>query len=147
MSSKNIGTIDPAEVFVLFGPKRITGFAKGQYFNATKDNPDHTYEEGADGEGAFVRIPSNAWTITLTLMATSRSNDYLWLCRETDLNLTPGGVLVPFAINHKGTKLVGAKARIMGPPSVSYSSDGAETRVWVFKATFFEGTLTGLTSE
>jgi hypothetical protein len=144
MGSNNIATIDPLEVFINFGPKRLQGFGSGQYFAASKVNDDFTYEEGADGEGVFVKVPSNAWNLTVTLAQTSRSNDYLWTARQTDLE-SPGGVLLPFAIIHKGTNLVSAQCRAMRPPDISYA-DGVEQRVWAFLATFFEGTVQGLTS-
>ncbi len=133
------------KIFATLGPFRLTGWAQGQYFLASKLNDDHVYEEGADGEAWFVRMPSSAWTITLTMVQTSLDNTFLWEQRRLDL-ATPGGLLLPFGIEHRGTVLVSAKTRIMRPPDIGFSSGTGETRVWTLTATNFDGVVLGLTS-
>ena len=144
MPSENIATIDPAEIFITFGPKRLTGFAEGTYFTATKVNDDFTYIEGSDGEGVFVRNPSNAWNITVVLQQSSKSNEVLSVARELDRN-TPGGVLSTMKASHRGTSLNSAKCRIIRPPDITFAN-GVESRTWSMIATFFEGPITGMQS-
>ncbi|MCP4967438.1 MAG: hypothetical protein GY926_19670 [bacterium] len=144
MPSTNIATIDPQQIFIQLGTKRITGFASGQYFSAVKRNDDSVYEEGSDGEGLRVRIPSNAWDLTITLMQSSRSNDMLWERYLLDLN-APGGLVLPFKVTHQGTQLVSAKTWITKPTDFTLSN-GVETRVWPLLATFLVGTVQGISS-
>jgi hypothetical protein len=140
----NVSVIDPKEVHIVVGTHRVQGFARGQYFNAEKINDDVSFEEGTDGEQVFVESTSEGWTITITLLQSSRSNDKLWAIRQAARN-APGGAPVPLAVTHRGTKMVSAAVRIQKPPAVSFA-DGVETRVWTMLAANFEGTIQGLTS-
>lgn len=143
MSSNNVGVIKQDDIFIIIGGKRITGFPKGQFFSASKASDDVEVDDGCDGEIAMIENASELWNITLTLMQTSRSNDVLWDFRQAARN-TPGGILIPMAVIHFGTKLVSSGVRIRKPPDVSFSN-GVETRVWGIIAPNYEGTLQGLT--
>lgn len=140
----NVAVIDPKEVHIIVGKKRVSGFARGQYFSAEKINDDVSFEEGVDGEQVWVEIPSEAWNISLVLMQSSRSNDVLWEIRQA-ARTAPGSPPVPLAVIHRGTKLVSAACRIVKPAAVTFA-DGVETRTWGLIAANFEGSVQGLTS-
>jgi len=143
MSSSNVGVIKQEDIFIIIGGKRITGFPKGQFYVASKASDDVEVEDGCDGEIAMIENASELWNVTITLMQTSRSNDFMWKFREAARNAL-GGILLPMAIIHHGTKLVSAGVRIRKPPDISFSN-GVETRVWPIIAPNYEGTLQGLT--
>lgn len=73
----NTKTYDPKQVIVIFKGVPIVGFADGTFVSITPAGDRYTKQVGADGEVA--RGKSNDYTseVTITLMQTSISNDYL----------------------------------------------------------------------
>ena len=146
MPSTNTPNVDLEHLFIIAGIKRLGGWADGQFFSAEKTRDDYVFGEGGDGESYTIRVPSNSWVGTCTLLQTSRSNDYLNELRQLQLN-TPGNLPFNFSVSHEGTVLGSASARIIAPPAVSYGSGGIETRVWRFHLASFVGPIRGISSD
>lgn len=145
LPSQNVGNIDHSEVFIIVGKRRAVGMPRnGQFYSADKMNDDFEFGEGIDGEMWVQRISGDAYRIDLTLLATSRFNDYLWNLRQRVLN-TPGNPPFPLAVIHKDTKLATAFCWIIKPPPITYGN-GEQVRLWPFYAAGYVGKLTGITS-
>lgn len=142
--SNDVGICDPLEVFALYGPKRLQGFAKGQYLSITKRTRTFTADEGTDGAVTVNKVPGRLWDASVTLLQSSSSNDVLHEFLEEAEN-APGGVFHPFAFTHGATKLVAAVAVVDGPPMIG-RSDGVDTYVWNFILTNFVGKIRALRS-
>lgn len=68
---------DPQQVIVVFKGIPIKGFAKGQFIKVSRDSDTFSTEEGAQGDIVRIRKRSKKATATITLLASSSSNDDL----------------------------------------------------------------------
>lgn len=141
---QDTGVCDADELFITYSVKRLRGFAKGQYWNATRRSKAFTADEGTDGAVQITKMPSRLWDGQLTLLQSSSSNDVLHELLNASEN-TPGGIFHPLAMVHGTTKLVAAVAVIDGTPSVG-RSDGIDTYVWNFIMMQFDGKIRALRS-
>lgn len=79
-----VTTYNPRKVTCSFGTHMVSGFADDSFISIEADGDGTSYVIGADG--AMVRSidPSNVYKITLTLLQTSQTNDYLMARWEQD---------------------------------------------------------------
>lgn len=139
-------TIDHEELYVLFGPYRIKGRAKGQSVSVVYDEDAFQKVVGVDGEGFFIKNSDHGATITLTLVQSARSNFVLSAFHLAD-RLLPGGLMRPLVIKEANgrTLLAASKARIMKMADSTWS-DGGEVRTWTISTTNLRGTVGGVDS-
>lgn len=111
----------------------VTGFGEGDAFSLEFDEDDWNLTVGADGEDARSYIPNRAGTLTITLMATSLSNDAMNAVRLLDE--TTGQGQVPVLIkNINGTESwAAAQAWVQRRSNVSVGRD-VGTREWVIRS-------------
>jgi hypothetical protein len=143
--SQDVGICDPLEVFCLYGPKRIQGFSKGQYFSATPRSQGFTADEGTDACVTVTKMAGKLWDASITLSQSSSSNDILDDFFQAALS-TPGGIFHPFSFTHGGTKMVAAVAVIASRPTIGRSDGTGDTYVWPFILTQFDGKIRALRS-
>lgn len=74
----DIITYSPEEVTVLVaGLIEIKGFVEGTFISVSRDVPLFSIKEYADGSSARIKNPSKTYSVELSLMSTSPSNDAL----------------------------------------------------------------------
>ena len=72
-----MNTYDPKKIVLIFGPQELKGFADGTFIDVEPLGDGITSVSGADGEVARTMSPDSRCKITVTLLSTSASNDYL----------------------------------------------------------------------
>lgn len=130
MSTK---TYDPGLVVVSIGGNIISGFADGTFISVERTSDSFSKQVGADGEVTRVRSRDRSGSITLTLMASSLSNDILTALHKLD-ELSGTGV-VPFLLKDlAGTTLVAAQSCwIRKPANVEFGKE-LSNREWALDA-------------
>lgn len=129
MSAK---TYDPKAIILIIGGVPITGFADGTFISVAPSSDRYTKVVGADREVA--RSASNDFTseITITLLQTSSSNDYLSTLLNLD-KLAHGGKRSIQIKDLLGTTLLFYQdGWINTPPTIEFSKEVGE-RSWVFQ--------------
>lgn len=127
-------TIDPKLVIPTFLGIPLSGFADGAFIKIERNADAFSLVVGSDGESARARSRNRSGRITLTLLQTSASNDFLSAAHRADEIGVPGGK-GPFLVKDlAGTTLVSApSAWIVKFPSTEFSRD-VGSREWVFES-------------
>ena len=124
-----VRTIDPKFIVITMGAVLVTGYAPDTFVNVATEDDFFVKQRGADG--TVERYAKNVYDamITLTLLATSVSNQGLQLLHDTD-KLTNAGK-VPFLMKDlNGTTLATfPQAWIKKNPDLEGSSSET-TREW-----------------
>jgi hypothetical protein len=124
-------TYDPKLVVVAFGGNVIQGYADGSFVEiAPNDGDGFKKVVGADGEVARSKSNDNTHTVTITLLQTSASNDFLSNIRSADK--LAGKSIYPLSVTDiNGTSIFfWPEAWIHGDPSWSGGKEVGE-RQWV----------------
>ncbi len=72
-----VKTYDPKEVSVIIGSQPLGGFADGDFVTVERNEDGWSLLVGADGETTRAKNANKAGKITVRLLASSASNDYL----------------------------------------------------------------------
>ncbi|MFX0205153.1 MAG: DUF3277 domain-containing protein [Candidatus Hodarchaeota archaeon] len=124
-------TYDPSQIIVTFGGVPISGFDDGTFISVAPSSDYFTKKSGADGEVA--RAKSNDYTdeVTITLMSSSASNDYLSGIVLLD-RTSNTGVLPLQILDLNGTTLhFWPSAWIKSRPTSDFGKE-ITSRAWVF---------------
>jgi len=130
-ANPNVTTYDPKKVIITFGGIPLGGFVNGTFVNVTASTPRFTKVVGADGEVSRSKSADNTSEITITLMQSSLSNQYLSGLTTVD-KLTGKGIL-PFTITdlNGGTLKFWPQAWITTDPDLDFAAELGE-REWTF---------------
>ena len=71
------GNLDPSKVSIIVGGRYLTGFAPDGIFNLVWNADRVTYTAGSQGDGVYVEGADNSALLTVTLLPTSPSINYL----------------------------------------------------------------------
>ena len=127
-----VTTYDPLLNVFSFAGLNITGFAPDTYISVERNEDAFTLVVGASGEATRSHNRNRSGTVTLTLMASSLSNDALSAIAVAD-ELSGAGVSALFLKEANGTTLVMASnAWIRKLPTVDRAKE-AGTAEWVFE--------------
>lgn len=122
---------DPKAVVSIYAGNLLTGYADGTFVSAKRTSDKQTAVVGSDGQVCVVKSADNSGEITLTLMASSKSNDIL----SAIATLQEIGPLVPAPFLLKdllGTTVVsGQNAWIKKRPDIEFGKE-LSNREWVF---------------
>lgn len=122
-------TYSPQDISVTVGGVDIHGFPDGDFVSVEFAEDAFSAVQGADGEVTWNKNPNTLATITLTLMATSPSNDYLSTLHITD-KLSGLGTAPIMIKDTKGRDLfISEAARIMKFANMTKGKE-AGTREW-----------------
>lgn len=123
---------DPKKVSVIVGSQPVAGFADGEFVTCERNEDGFTLLTGADGESTRAKNANRSGKITIRLLASSASNDYLsalQLADELAGNAT-FGVMVKDGF---GTSIyTAATAWINKTPPAAFGKE-AGTREWVLE--------------
>jgi hypothetical protein len=122
---------DPKRVVVTFKGVRLTGYMSGTFVSAERETQSFSKVVGAGGDVVRVRSRNRSGTATVTLQASSPSNDVLsGFLLEDELLGTGTGPLMVKDLN--GTTILEApEAWIQKPPDVEFGDDES-SREWMF---------------
>lgn len=127
-------TYDPASLVITVGTHMVTGYAEDTFLNIEPDGDGTVAVAGADGEVGRALSHNPLHTITVSLLQTSRSNDFFSALVNRD-RATGGRGVVPLAIRDlRGNLLFAAsQAWVKNRPTVERGS-GINAQEWVLQA-------------
>ncbi len=136
-------TYDPAKLLFSIGGLIIGGYADGTFLEVERDEDAFTKTTGASGETARAKNNHKGGSITLTLMSTSLSNDFLTAIAIAD-ELTGAGVVPCFGKELNGTTaFASAQCWIKKLSKVDRSKEISTTQ-WVIDCADLELAVGGL---
>jgi Protein of unknown function (DUF3277) len=103
----DVKTYDPRMVALIIDGVQITGFAEEKMI-AVKTHGDINKVVGADGEVARSMSANRTVDVTISLLETSQTNDFLSNLHELDIN-TGNGMVTFLLKDLNGTTLISAK--------------------------------------
>lgn len=126
-----VRTYNPANVILTFGSVIASGYADGTTIAIERSAESFTRKKGIDGTVERVNTNSFDFTITLTLLQTSITNDALSAIHNSDIVNADG--VYPLTIRDLGgTTLFSApSAWIQQDPNEEFADD-TTNREWVF---------------
>lgn len=127
-----VKTYDPAQVLLIIAGIPISGYAKGTFINAGRENPTFNLSVGSDGEGARAKSNDKSGNLTLTLIQTSVSNDALSGLHALD-EASGDGVGPLLLKDNSGRTLIEAETCWLEKPADSEFSDEITDREWTVK--------------
>lgn len=141
-----IGNYAPQDIAITVGGLVIEGYAPDSFISIEQVEDTFSMAQGADGYATRARTSNRNATATITLLASSPSNDVLTAAYNKDVK---AGVAVSFQlVDLNGTTLVrAAKAWVRRLPTVEFGSGADNTREWaldLFEADISVGGATSL---
>ena len=123
----------PEDVTILVaGLLQIEGLAEGSFVTISKDTMPFTSVRTTDGQLHRIYVNDQSYTMTLTLMSTSESNDFLTKLWQID-ELSKLGKFPMLVKDQLGSSLFfSATSWIESVPDSEFT-DNISTRTWVFK--------------
>ena len=126
-----VKTYNPKDIVITFGGYPLTGFADGTFLMVAPKNDRFTPVSGADGEAARAKSNDKTYEVTLTLLQTSLSNNYLSGILALD-DISNEGKLPLLITDVRGTTLFSfLQAWIRIPPTSEFSKE-ISNREWIF---------------
>ena len=124
-------TYDPKKTVVTWGGVIVTGFADGSFISMTRSGDVFEKRKGADGSVDRINKNANDFTVQLTIMQTSPTNDALSALLLVDQSLNTS--VLPLTVKDlSGTTLFFApQAWIQKDPDDEFS-DSLGSRQWTF---------------
>lgn len=126
------GIYDASKITVVLKNMNVTGFKKGTFVTANKDDESVTVESNAQGEATWAINNSKLGTITLTLNQTS---PFCKVLNQLDKTHEFFPIWVNDPIN--GEKRGGTQAMVTKAADATYS-DGNEARQYTIKVGDFD---------
>lgn len=123
----------PARTKCNIGGVAIKGFAADTFITITKDEDSFALSKGINGETTRTLIVDNCYTVEITLMRSSKSNDYLSALCNADMNPdTMGAGVVPVFIQGDRSRetFVASQAYIVKLPDEEYNNGEDGSRTW-----------------
>jgi len=143
-ANRNVTTYDPKKVIITFGGIPISGFANGTFINVTPSSDRFSKVVGADGEVSRSKSADNTHEVTITLLQSSLSNQYLSGIESLD-RITSKGIL-PLTVTdlNGGSLKFWPQAWITTDPDLGYAAEQTD-RVWTFNTGQVAASNTGAT--
>jgi hypothetical protein len=123
-------TYNAKDLVIIFGIHTVEGFGEDTKVTVERNADSWTMKTGVDGTVTRSKSNNKTGTITINLMQTSESNDFLSAIAITD-ELSSAGVLPVLVKDNNGTSLhTGLEAWIRKPTNSEYALEAGE-REWV----------------
>lgn len=138
-----VRTYDAKRVAITIGSHILGGYGEDTFISMEPNGDGTVSVAGADGEIARSMSNNTLHRITITLQATSPSNDYLSELLARD-RASGGAGVVPFVLRDlRGTTLVAAsQAWVVNSPTVEFGAQVGE-REWELDAVITDFTVGG----
>lgn len=137
-------TYDPTKVTVTVGSYKLSGFSEGSLVKCERNQDSFKLTVGGDGHQIRSKSPDRSGKITVTLLQSSASNEFLSSLAVMDETGTADPVTAPAPAPNGGIQSVTVKdlngntvwsspeAWVMKPPSASFEKE-AKDREWVLE--------------
>lgn len=126
-------TVNAKNIIITLAGVRIEGFADGDFLNIEHED---SYADVVGSDGLVARSASNDGraTITLTLLQTSPSNDFLDALHTADINAPNGAGVGPFTMSDLfgRSEAFAPETWIQKKPSVVFGREVGD-REWVLR--------------
>jgi hypothetical protein len=124
---------DPKKVTINLGGHIAEGFADGTFVSVTRNNQTWQVASGASGEHARAKSNDRTGTVEITLMQTSKTNDYLTSKMLLDEGSDNAGKFAFGIIDANGATIVGAiEAWVQQPPTIEFGKELGD-RAWTLE--------------
>lgn len=124
-----MATYDPLKVLLTIGVNRITGFASGTFIEVERNADAVNLLVGTQGEYAWAIGRDRSGIITLTLMHTAFSNDFLEVMARADELGGLGGRSALIEDLNGRTLIRAPEVHVLKRPTISYGAE-VMTREW-----------------
>jgi hypothetical protein len=126
-----VTTYDPQKVIITFGGTPLSGYAEGTFVEVAQASKLYTRKVGADGKVVRSKSANNCHDVTLTLLQSSLSNNYL--STQNQIDRATGHNTLPLTITdlNGATLLFWPQAWVEEPDSWGYGAEVTD-RAWVF---------------
>jgi aminoglycoside phosphotransferase (APT) family kinase protein len=130
----------PAEITINFAGLDLNkGAGTDEFVSIEEDEDFFSITKGVDGEVTRNEMPNNTLMCTVTLMASSDTNDKLSAIHELDRKQRGGAGVAPFLYrNRLGTDLVVAAEAFITKRPTRTRAKAVGTVQWVFQVCFPE---------
>lgn len=127
-----IRTYDAKNVMISYKGIAITGFAEDTFLVIAREGNTFSFKKGADGTVARSNQNGTTFSVKITLLASSPSNDRLLTVMNDDIKNNDGVGHLHITEVGTGTLLFDAQAWIEKDPDASFGKDVGE-REWTFR--------------
>ena len=128
----SVKTYNAGDLSIIFAGIPFEGLADGTIVTVARDNPAFTSTTGSDGEGARAKSNDKSGTITVTLLQTSITNDFLSAHSRLDESNGEGAAPILVKDNSGRTVAQAETAWIEKPADIEFARE-ISNREWVFK--------------
>lgn len=139
MGTEAAKTYSLAQVVAVFGPSDLkAGAGEGEWIKVTPNADKIAVVQGVNGETLFSYTGDRLYKVEITLLQSSKTNDYLaavQIADEKSLRAGNGGIMLPFILKDTGgtTAFASPKARVCKLPEIGYTNKNTD-RVWTLWA-------------
>lgn len=132
-------TYDPKNYDLIVGDRLISGFGEGTFISISTESPGMSDTVGVDGVVTRSRSHDRRATMTITLMASSESNDFLSGLYQQDRDGQNGeGVVAVSLVNREGSdEFRSEESWIMDDPDPTFEAEVGE-REWQIKMAYYK---------
>ena len=125
---------DPKKVTLTLEAHVAEGFGDGTFVTVSRSEQSWSVASGASGEHARSKSNNRTGTWEITLMQTSKTNDFLTAKMLADEGPGNAGKFTVNLLDANGATVVGSlEAWVQKPPSVEYGKDLGD-RVWTLES-------------
>lgn len=128
----SVKTYNAGDLSIIFAGIPFEGLADGTIVTVARNNPSFTDTTGSDGEGARAASNDKSGTITVTLLQTSITNDFLSAHARLDEATKEGAAPLLVKDNSGRTVAQAETAWIEKPADIEFARE-ISNREWVFK--------------
>lgn len=124
---------DPKKVTIALGAHVAEGFSDGTFISVSRNSQTWTVTSGASGEHARSKSNDRTATVELTLMQTSKTNDFLSAQMLLDEGPTNAGKFTFGMIDANGTTVLATvEMWVQQPPTVENAKELSD-RTWTLE--------------
>lgn len=125
-----VATYSPADVSVTVNGIAISGYSEGTFVTCEREEDSFTKIVGSDGKATRSKNPNRSGSITLTLKASSASNDTLSAFASKD-EIDGSGVFAIMVKDNSGRSVCAGSGWIRKPANAEFAKEVSD-REWVF---------------
>ena len=125
-----MATYNPSSVALIIAGVIVEGYADGTFIKVKRNKDLYSQKVGAYGDVVKVRSADKSGTLSVTLLATSNTNDFLSALLLADEAASNGTTEVPLMLkDNNGNTIIAGNGHIKGWPEVDISVD-VPNREW-----------------
>ncbi len=125
-----VATYSPEDVSVSVNGVGLSGYSEGTFITVEREEDSYTKIVGSDGQVTRSKNANRSGSVTLTLKASSASNDVISALSIKD-EIDGSGVFVVMVKDNSGRSIYSGKGWIRKPANAEYAKEVSD-REWVF---------------